>query len=95
MSMRAYRVIEIKMEVSSFNLWHDRALINFLDEEAQFSANLSSDGTGLAEVPVKMLERAVRMSAKLNLAEETVKRVQQDIAAAKSNGDESVTYYCY
>jgi len=40
MSISANRIIEIKVEESynSFNLWHDRKLMDFLDEEANFSA---------------------------------------------------------
>ena len=96
MSVRAYRFIEIKTEKeSSFNLFHDWKLKDFLDREADFYGYLNSGGTGLAEVPVKVLERALRMASKLGLSEATVKRLEQDIAAAKSSRDESVTYYCY
>ena len=95
MSLRAYRVIEVKSETSSFNLWHDQKLVQFLDKEVWFSDNLNSHGTGLTEVPVRILERAVRMATKLNLGEETVRRLERDIAAVKSTGEKSVTYYCY
>jgi hypothetical protein len=94
MSIRSYRIIEITSEEASFNLWHDRKLMNFLDGEAQFSSYLS-DGVGLADVPVRILKRAVRMSVKFNLSNETVERLKRDIASAKSNGDETVTYYCF
>jgi hypothetical protein len=69
--------------------------MQFLNAEADFFSSLGSDGTGLVSVPVKTLQRAVRMVAKLNLSEETVKRLERDIAAVKSAGDETVTYYCF
>ena len=94
MSVRAYRIIEITSEEASFNLWHDRKLMDFLDGEAQFSSYLS-DGVGLADVPVSILKRAVRMAAKLDLSIETLKRLKQDIESVKSSGDETVTYYCF
>ena len=39
MSVSANRIIEIKVEESynSFNLWHDRKLMDFLDEKRTFS----------------------------------------------------------
>ena len=96
MSVRAYRFIEIKTEKeSSFNLFHDWKLKDFLDKEADFYGYLNLGGTGIAEVPVKVLERALRMAAKLGLSETTVRRLEQDIAAVKSTGEKSVTYYCY
>ena len=94
MSVKAYRVIEVKMETASFNLWHDHKLMQLLDGEGDFSSNLS-DGVGLTQVPVKLLKRAVRMSTKLDINKETVKQLQEDIAAAKANGEDHVTYYCF
>ena len=80
MSVRAYRFIEIKTEEkSSFNLFHDWKLKDFLDKEADFYGYLNSGGTGITEVPVKVLARALRMAAKLGLSETTVRRLEQDI----------------
>ena len=97
MSVRAYRVVEIISEEPSFNVYHDHKLVQFLETESEagFYAYLNSYGSGLVDVPIRVLERAVRMSAKLDLGEEIVKRLKQDIAAAKSNKDESVTYNCF
>ena len=96
MSVRAYRFIEIKTEKkSSFNLFHDWNLKDFLDKEADFYGYLNSGGTGIAEVPAKILEKAVKMSAELDIDEKTVKQLKRDIAVAKSNKDEYITYYCY
>jgi hypothetical protein len=51
MSVSANRIIEIKVEESynSFNLWHDRKLMDFLDEEANFFSRLSDDGAGVSQ----------------------------------------------
>lgn len=94
MSIRAYRVIEIKMADPSFDVWHDKALMNFLDAEALFFDGLSDSG-GMADVPINVLKRAMRVRAKLHLSEEIVAHLKQDIAAAESAGDELVTYYCF
>ena len=95
-SVRAYRVIEIKTEEKpSFNLWRDHNLGSFLDVEGELYSHLDSDGTGMAEVPVKILKKAVKMAVELNLDEKTVNQLKKDIAAAKSNKDEYIAYFCY
>jgi len=97
MSVKANRVIEIKIETeySSFNLWHDRKLIDFLDSDGGFFRGLTSDGTGLAEVSVEVLEDAVSKASELELDEDTVANLKKDIAWAKENNEEFVQYYCY
>ena len=96
MSVKANRVIEIKIETeyTSFNLWHDRKLIDFL-ESVDFCRGLTSDGTGLAEVSVEVLENAVSKTAELELDEDTVANLKKDIAWAMENNEEFVQYYCY
>jgi hypothetical protein len=97
MSVKAYRIIEIKIEedYASFNLWHDRKLMDFLDNELEFFRRLTSDGTGLAEVSVEVLEDAVAKAVELELDEDTVANLKKDIAWAKENNEEFVQYYCY
>ncbi len=95
MSVRAYRLIEIKLEDKpSFNLWHDQKLRDFLEAEADIFSHLDSDGTGMTEVPVKTLKKAVGKVAELNLDAKTIDQLKKDITAAKFNKDEYVTYYC-
>ena len=95
MSVRAYRIIEIKTEdIPSFNLWHDHNLRNFLDEDSDLYSLLASDGTGIAEVPVKKLKKAVKMAAELNIDEKTMNQLKKDIKAAKSSKDEYISYLC-
>jgi hypothetical protein len=76
-------------------LWHNEKFTQFLEEEVGLSSNLNPYGTGLLEVPAEVLERAVRMANELSLDEDNVAGLQQDIIAAKSTGEESVSYYCY
>ena len=95
MSVRAYRVIEIKFADSSFNVSHDRKLIEFIETEAGFYSYLNSYGSGEVDVPLKVLRKAVRMASELDLTEDTVKQLKEDIIFAKTNKDESVTYSCF
>jgi len=97
MSVKANRVIEIKIETeyNSFNLWHDRKLMDFLDTEADFFSQLSFDGTGISEVPVEVLESAVSKAIELELDEDTVSNLKKDIAWANEHNEVSVQYDCY
>ena len=97
MSVRAYRVSRIVYEDPSFNVYHDQKLVDFIqsESEAGFYEYINDYGSGMVDVPVKVLRKAVRMSAKLDLDQETVERLKKDIAFAKSNKDESVTYGCF
>jgi len=89
MSVRAYRVNQIDFEDSeSFNLWHDRKLMDFLDGEYDFSESLNGGGSGMVELPIEALKEAI----KLDLGEDTVKALQRDIEACQ---DEYITYYCF
>ena len=97
MSVSANRIIEIKIEQSynSFNLWHDKKLMEFLDDEADFFSQLTDDGTGVAEASVEVLENAVSKAVELELDDDTVANLKKDIAWAKANDEEFVQYYCY
>ena len=92
MSVRAYRVNKIEHEKSdTFNLWHDDKLVDFLDSECNFFAGLTNEGTGLVEVPVEALQKA--LEEKLELDDELRKALTEDIEACRD--DSYVTYYCY
>ncbi len=91
MSVRAYRVKKIDyVTPNSFNLWHDDKLVDFLDSECDFFAGLTNEGTGLVEVPVEALQKAVE---KLELDDELRKALMKDIEACRDDG--YVTYYCF
>ena len=97
MSVRAHRIIEIKTEESydSFNLWADQKLMAFLDGESNFSSQLTSDGTGIGEASVEVLEKAIAQANELQLDTDTVANLTQDIAWAKEHGAEFIQYHCY
>ena len=94
MSINAYHVIDIKMGSVSFNLFRDGSLADFLDNEIQLYGRIH-DGTGMIDIPVKILKKALRQSKKLILSEKKMKRLKLDIESAKSSKDEVVTYYCF
>ncbi len=97
MSIRAYRIIEIKVEpnYASFNLYHDEKLMEFLDNEVGFYSQLTDDGTGLTFVSLEVLERAIKRAKSLKLEPDTVECLNKDIDAAKAQDDDYVQYYCY
>jgi hypothetical protein len=94
MSINAYHVIDIKLGKVSFNLSRNRNLADFLDGEMQLYGGIH-EGSGLIDIPVKILKKAMRKSVELNLDEDTVSRINSDIAHAKSSKDQVVTYYCF
>ena len=97
MSVSAKRIIKIEIEenYSTFNLWHDRKLMDFLDSEADFFSRLSDDGNGISEVSVEVLEDAVSKASELELDDDTVAHLKLDIAWAKEHNETNVQYYCY
>jgi hypothetical protein len=97
MSVNARRIIGIKTEDSylSFNLWKDKKLVDFLDSEGDFFGHLTSDGTGITEARVEVLEQAVIRGSELELDSNTIANLKKDIAWAKKRGEEFVQYYCY
>jgi len=96
-SVSAKRIIKIEIEenYSTFNLWHDRKLMDFLDSEADFFSRLSDDGNGISEVSVEVLEDAVSKASELELDDDTVAHLKLDIAWAKEHNETNVQYYCY
>ena len=97
MSVRAHRVVEIKVEESytSFNLWHDDKLMQFLDEESNFFSQLTDDGTGVADVAVEVLKRALEQAKKLKIDLDTVECLKKDIEWAEARSEGFIQYYCF
>ena len=79
----------------SFNLWHDKALMEFIESNSDFMNGLNNDGNGMSDVPVEVLEKVVAKAPALHLNVDTVKAIQKDIAWAKRNGEEAITYSCF
>jgi hypothetical protein len=94
LSINAYPVIDLELGKVSFNLYSDRDLSDYLDAEIELYGKIH-DGSGLIDIPVKVLKKAIRRSEKLSLDNNTIGRLQSDIQYAKSGKDEVVTYYCF
>ena len=91
MSVRAYRLTKIDHEQeSTFNLWHDDKLMDFLDKEYGFYEGLTSGGTGFVELPIEALQEALE---KVEMDEELKEAIQKDIEACRDNS--YVIYYCF
>lgn len=93
MSVRAYRVNEIQHEqANTFNLWHNAEFVQFLERECNFWERLNGDGVGLSEIPVEILERAIK---ELSPKPELKQALEADIGWAEINKQDFVQYYCY
>lgn len=93
MSVRAHRVIRIEYATyASFNLWHDRDLVEFLEGEWYFYEKLDSGGGGMVEIPVEVLEKALEEAS---LSDDVKKAVQLDVDYCKNAGEEFVLYSCF
>lgn len=91
MSVRAYRVNEIKYEEdSTFNLWFDEDLVYALEDMGYLNTSVY-DG-GFVEVPIKALEEILR---EVNLSPETKEAIKKDIEYAKKKKNNHVLYYCF
>ena len=93
MSIRAYRVTEIKTSGVSFNLWHDETVIDWLCENTSFYDTLDYDGCGLTDISDEELKTMLsEIGEKLN--EDLKKSIKEDIEFAESQGNGYVQYYC-
>jgi hypothetical protein len=95
MSVRAYLVKEIKFaEGASFNLWHDEAVMDWLEGNTDFYSRLNGDGNGMTEVSVGHVERMLaELGDKIDCG--TRDAMQGDIAWAKAKGDNWLEYECF
>ena len=97
MSINAYRMRTDNQEFErpSFDFGHDEKLIELLNAEMQFYMSLNSFGTGIADVPIELLENAIGSPEDFELDDDTVTHLQSDIAMARSKKEDVVTYYCF
>lgn len=97
MSRWAHRVVRITFAEPSFNLDDDQKLVDFLEAESEagFYPYINDYGSGEVDVPLGVLRKAVRKAPELGLSQEIVNRLKEDIAFARANKDESVTYSCF
>ena len=95
MSVRAYRIITKRTAVnSSFNLWHDDALMNFLKDHCDnYNEQFNEGGGGQVEVSVDGLRAAVKAAKRLKIEEYQLRALKADIKAGAKDG--YVIYECY
>lgn len=98
MSMWAHRVNRIEYaKEASFNVFEDEVLLDMLDDldDEEMLKDLILSEAGMVDVPVKALRKVLRSSAKLQLAEETIRALKEDIAFARSQNEDVVVYDCF
>ncbi len=94
MSVRAYRVIEIKINPeANFNLWHDQEILDWLRVEADVSDETNTDGCGMMEFSVKDMRRMLKALPHLDPL--IVRAIKDDIKAVRKAGEEYIKYECY
>jgi hypothetical protein len=94
MSIRAHRVEEIKTNGSSFNLWHDEKIMDWLKRKTFFFNSLNGDCCGLTGVEVDDLKAMLSEIGK-EINEDTRRAIEEDVRFAEDQGDWLVQYYCY
>ena len=92
MSAKAYRVEAIKCSGQSFDLSSDEDLVNFLNWEERLLGQLNESGSGLVEISVETLKKAL---TEVNLRPETKKAVENDIDWAKRKNQDWIRYYFF
>jgi len=95
MSIRAHRVDKkIYGTRESFNLWHDEKLVNWIDNNSEigFFSNLNMDGCGEVEIPIDILERAIK---EVEIDKDRKKTLIQDIKWAKEHNEDYILYDCF
>lgn len=94
MGIRAHRITEVKYsDYDSFST-HDEELLDFIqsNNDGGYYDQVNMDGVGHVVVAVSVLRAAIAKAAELHIDADTVKVLRRDIAAAKKQGDSSVTY---
>lgn len=93
MSIRAYRLNNIDFnEESSFNFSFDGDLIDVIEKEFNMFEKLNMDGSGITEIPVLVLQRAIR---KKGISNDVKISLRKDIKWAKDNKKGYILYYCF
>ena len=90
MSIRAYKVIEIKHdEAPAFNMWHDTDIMDFLENEGCLST-LNSDSCGFITIDIELINRMLD-----TLNPELTQQLRKDYDAAAASGEDSIDYLCF
>ena len=90
MSVRAYKVIDIKHEEGeSFNLWHDTDIMGFLEHEGCLS-QLNCDGCGILTIDMEQMKEMLEA-----LPAEQTEQLRKDYDAAVAAQADWIEYYCF
>ena len=93
MAHLAYRVRMILAREASFEAAHDEALVQFIESESDYGYyEWLHAGDGTVPIPVEVMEKVVKKATKLKLSADKVRRIQKDIAYARSRGQETIEY---
>ena len=96
MSVRAHRILKVDYAPeTSFNVWHDEKLVEFLDRENDlgFYNQMNDNGGGVVSLTVEVLQKVVDQAKELELDDDTVRVLREDIASA--DPDETIDYDCF
>jgi len=92
MSTRAYKIIKIHQEnTSTFNLWHDEKLMEFLLKEEMIEPILS----GILSISVETLEKVIKKAKKLEIDDETLKMLRKHVETAHNEKEFYIEYLVY
>ena len=95
MSVRAYKVITKTLkDEASFNMWHDKDLLDFFEKEGHIADQRNEDGQGQIELSVEVLQRAID-NYKWETSDYRQEAILEDIADAKKAREEYVLYECF
>lgn len=83
----------LKYEESSFNIWHDEELIQFLNSECDFCMSLNDDCCGTTTVLVSIIKEAIQKAKELKLDEGTMDCLKNDIKGLEDT--DYIEYYCF
>lgn len=96
MSVRAHRILKVEYAPNtSFNLWHNEKLVEFLEKNNPhgFNDKLDMDGNGVVSIDVSVIKQAIEKAEELELEEDVVEQLKADIEAV---GDEpTIDYDCF
>ncbi|MCX5814966.1 MAG: hypothetical protein NTX75_01810 [Proteobacteria bacterium] len=90
MSIRAYRVNEIKLGGETFNLWHDEKVAQYLNDNGYFDS-LNADMCGVMEISVTSLKAMLKIADN----DQVRSNIKIDIAFAKKNKRNYLQYDCF
>ncbi len=90
MSVRAYKVEQLKLGKNSFNLSFDTKITDYLNRSG-YTESLGVFSNGLLELPLEAVQEIVNFDG---ISDDTKKQLSEDIRWAKRRKIDSINYYC-